>query len=173
MRGVAQPVHRVEGLDRCRGRRDVADDDSPAGGAYTRHLAQHRERIIEVVERVTGDDNLEAALAPRQRWNVSEPPFDVGDAEPDRVCARLIDHRRRHIDPDRGPCDTRERAGDEPRPAGDIEHAILGASACKVDEQVERRLVADRVGTSERRGLGGELLDDLAAVLLHRARGRA
>src|SRR5205809_1292125 len=61
----------------------------------------------------------------------------------------------------------REGAHHEPRPAGDVEHRVLGRGAGELDQQPQRLLVADAGRGRERHGLLGELLDDEVAVRGH------
>ena len=113
-----------------------------------------------MVEREARHHDRERAIRKRQRQHVAGVPVDIGERQRGRMLARLVDHRGRDVDAGRAAADLRERRDHKPRPAGNIEHGIVGARAGEIDQQPERLLVAHRGGIRERRGLLRELVDD-------------
>ena len=175
VRGVPQSLHSVK-----RGRvggvgRNVTDDDAPAAPAHPCHLAQHRERIDEVVKRVAREDDVEGLVLQRQRWNRRDTPLEVRQGALAGELPRPLDHRGRDVDRADLARHLRQRARNDASPAGNIEHTIAGAGAQRAEQELERALVANRLGGRVPRCLRRELLDDgrhvpLCAFPAHRAK---
>ncbi len=165
VRGVAEPLHMIERV-RASGLGRAVDDHDPAAGAgHALHLAQHRQRIEKVVEGEARGHDREGRVRPRQRQHVALAPGHVRQAELGGVRPRAVQHRRRDVDAGRVAHDAREGRHDEPGAARDVEHRVLGAGAAALDDQPERRLVADARRGGEGRRLARELVEDLVPVL--------
>jgi hypothetical protein len=91
----------------------------------------------------------------RQLLGCTDMPFDVGEPLVVLQPGRALDHRRRRIDADRMRDDGCERAHDEPRTAGDVERALPGRGASRLDQERKRRLVPDARRQRERERLPG------------------
>src|SRR5262249_22769276 len=152
------------GVVRIVRRHQVAYDHATVGRAHAAHLGQHGGRPLEVVEGEARHHDREAGVRERQREHLAVLPGHVGDTRFGRHRARPLQHRVRDVDPGRVPHDTGERAHDQPRSAGDVQHGVLGARPARLDEQLERGLVADPGRRRERHGLARELIDDPVAV---------
>ena len=111
-----------------------------------------------------GDDQRELAVGERQGQDVAVAPGQVRQALLGLQEPRALEHRGREVDAGDVPCDPGEGAGEDARPAGHVEHGVVGAGGAEVDDGAQRRLVADRRRRRERHRLARELIEDRLAM---------
>ena len=165
VRGIAEAFHPIEGI-RAFARGRAVDDHHPAAGrGDPRHLAQHRQRVEEMVKGEARGDDRERRVRPRQRQHVALMPGDVREALRGGMGSCPVEHGRRDVDAGRVADDPREGGDDEAGAARDVEHRVVRSGPAALDDQLERRLAADARRRREGRRLARELIEDLVPVL--------
>ena len=123
-------------------------------------------RVAHVVEREAREREVERRRLERQRKCVADLEARVRDPCGARDIGRLRDHRRREVDADVLADVRRERLRKEPRPAADVEHALVAARRDRPDVARDGLGLVHVRGRDEAVDLRRELLDHVALRFL-------
>ena len=103
----------------------------PAGLEHAQRLAKHLGLLGRQVDDAVGDHEVDRAVRDRQVLDLAESELDVGHAGARAAfAARLLDHRRRHVDADHAPGGSGLGGGEEavdPGARAQIEHRLTRA----------------------------------------------
>ena len=162
------PLHAIErlGLGWIVRGDAVAQDDAPARPAHPHHLGERRLRPLEMVEREPAGDDVMARLGKGQRIDIAAMPFHIGKVLSRRQSARLIEHRRGGIEPDRATDMRRKCRHHGAGPAGDVEALLAGTRLRRFDHEGQHGVIVQRGRAGEVLGLPGELILDRGGVRL-------
>jgi branched-chain amino acid transport system ATP-binding protein len=161
MRRITQLLRAVPLCRLCRiiRRVHIDHDDPSTRSAHAHHLAQHVQRIEEVVHGEPRHDDVEGAIGIGQPADVAAVPGDVLDPLLGGEVSRAVQHRRRHVDAGRMLHVRGERAHHEAAAAGDIQQRIARPRR-GADSTIIRSALASVTGVccAERRRLARELI---------------
>jgi len=140
----------------------VDDGHPPAGPAQARHLAQDCRRVLHVMEREPGDDDVELIGQERHVGRIPAHEEHVAPALVGRRPRPGLEHLRHHVEDRARARVAREEPSERSGPPGGVEHAILAADRCGVSDPAQELLVAEPpLGPLEVLGLARELASKL------------
>ena len=115
----------------------VADRDATARSEHARHLGDGFSRIRIVVDRGAAENGGELGVGERERLAVAD--LELGTGEIGCEPARLVDHPRRQVEPDRPRNERRRLAHGRPGSAAHVQQAVAGF---ELERRERERLVA-------------------------------